>query len=104
MKRNFSRNTILLNLTLTFALLCLPALASAFGGENGDAKCSECHSMDVTEAREKLKDIVADVHGVDNLFIAGSSIFPTSGATSPTLTIVCLTLRLADHLKPQLNR
>lgn len=38
------------------------------------------------------------VHGVDNLFIAGSSVFPTAGFANPTLTIVALALRLADHL------
>jgi choline dehydrogenase-like flavoprotein len=39
------------------------------------------------------------VHGISNLFVAGSSVFPTSGYTGPTLTIVALALRLADHLK-----
>ena len=39
------------------------------------------------------------VHGIRNLFIAGSSIFPTSGYANPTLTIVALALRLAEHLK-----
>ena len=39
------------------------------------------------------------VHGVSNLFIAGSSVFPTSGVAAPTLTIVALALRLADHLR-----
>lgn len=39
------------------------------------------------------------VHGVANLFIAGSSVFPTGGAVNPTLTIVALAIRLADHLK-----
>jgi choline dehydrogenase-like flavoprotein len=38
------------------------------------------------------------VHGVDNLYMAGSSVFPASGASAPTLTIVALALRLADHL------
>ena len=37
-------------------------------------------------------------HGIDNLYIAGSSVFPTSGWANPTLTIVAMTLRLADHL------
>jgi choline dehydrogenase-like flavoprotein len=38
------------------------------------------------------------VHGIPNLFVAGSSVFPTSGAGTPTLTIVALALRLADLL------
>jgi choline dehydrogenase-like flavoprotein len=38
------------------------------------------------------------VHGSDNLFVAGSSVFPASGSTSPTVTILQLSLRLADHL------
>lgn len=38
------------------------------------------------------------VHGYDNFFIAGSSVFPTSGFCNPTLTIVAMTLRLAEHL------
>jgi choline dehydrogenase-like flavoprotein len=41
------------------------------------------------------------VHGVSNLFIAGSSVFPTGGTAAPTLTIVALALRLADHLRAQ---
>jgi choline dehydrogenase-like flavoprotein len=39
------------------------------------------------------------VHGTGNLFVAGSSVFPTSGAANPTLAAVALALRLADHLK-----
>jgi choline dehydrogenase-like flavoprotein len=39
------------------------------------------------------------VHGVPNLFVAGSSVFPTYGASNPTLNLVALTLRLGDHLK-----
>lgn len=38
------------------------------------------------------------VHGTNNLYLAGSSVFPTSGARQPTLTIAALALRLADHL------
>lgn len=39
------------------------------------------------------------VHGIANLFVAGSSVFPVSGSTSPTVTILQLALRLADHLR-----
>lgn len=39
------------------------------------------------------------VHGIDNLFIASSSVFPTAGVANPTLTIVAMAIRIADHLK-----
>ena len=39
------------------------------------------------------------VHGIENLFIAGPSVFPTSGSANPVLTIVALALRLADCVK-----
>src|SRR5271154_6780104 len=39
------------------------------------------------------------VHSLANLYVAGSSVFPTSGAGNPTLTIMALALRLADHIK-----
>jgi choline dehydrogenase-like flavoprotein len=44
-------------------------------------------------------DVNGRVHGMGNLFMAGSSVFPTTGNANPTLTIVALALRLADHLK-----
>lgn len=42
------------------------------------------------------------VHGLANLYVAGSSVFPTGGAANPTLTIVALAVLLADHLKGKL--
>ena len=39
------------------------------------------------------------VHGIQNLFVAGSSVFTTAGFSNPTLTLVALALRLADQLK-----
>ncbi len=52
----------------------------------------------------KLGVVDADgrVHGVQNLYIAGSSVFPTAGRANPTFTLVALALRLADHLKREL--
>jgi choline dehydrogenase-like flavoprotein len=49
--------------------------------------------------RQGVVDVNCKVHGVGNLFIAGSSVFPTCGYANPTWTIVALALRLADHLK-----
>jgi hypothetical protein len=45
-----------------------------------------------------------NVFGYDNLFVAGSSVFSTSGWANPTLTIAALALRLADHLDARLKR
>jgi choline dehydrogenase-like flavoprotein len=39
------------------------------------------------------------VHGLQGVYVAGSSVFPTVGFANPTLTIVALAIRLADHLK-----
>ncbi len=39
------------------------------------------------------------VHGLANLYVAGSSVFPTGGSSNPTMLIVALALRLADHLQ-----
>jgi choline dehydrogenase-like flavoprotein len=50
-------------------------------------------------ARDGVVDKDCGVFGIQNLFIASSAVFPTSGYANPTLTIVALTLRLAEHLK-----
>jgi choline dehydrogenase-like flavoprotein len=39
------------------------------------------------------------VHGLEGLYVCGTSVFPTSGYANPTLTIIALALRLADHLR-----
>jgi choline dehydrogenase-like flavoprotein len=39
------------------------------------------------------------VHGVDNLYVASAATFPTSSQANPTLTVVALSLRLAQRLK-----
>jgi choline dehydrogenase-like flavoprotein len=44
------------------------------------------------------------VHSLDNLFVTGTSVFPTYGASNPTLTIVALALRLADKQREVLHQ
>ena len=56
--------------------------------------------MSVDEA-QGVVDAQGRVHGVGNLYVAGSSVFPTSGNANPTLTIMALAIRMADHLKRQ---
>lgn len=51
-----------------------------------------------TDPRHGVVDAECRVHGIANLFIAGSSVFPTGGHANPTLTIVALALRLAERL------
>ncbi len=60
------------------------------------------HHMGTTRMSDDPKLGVVDrnckAHAYDNFYIAGSSVFPTSGFCNPTLTIVAMTLRLAEHL------
>lgn len=56
------------------------------------------------DPRTSVVDANARVHGVQNLYIAGSAVFPTSGQANPTLTLLALSLRLADHLVQRLQR
>jgi choline dehydrogenase-like flavoprotein len=64
------------------------------------------HLMGTTRMSAKPEEGVVDknckVHGKDNLFIAGSSVFATSGVANPTLTLMALSRRLAAHLKDKL--
>lgn len=47
---------------------------------------------------EGVVDKNQKVFGIDNLYIAGSSVFATTGHVNPTFTIIQMTLRLADHI------
>jgi choline dehydrogenase-like flavoprotein len=53
--------------------------------------------------RDGVVDANCRVHGVANLYVAGGAVFATSGQANPTLTILALALRLADHLADQLR-
>ena len=64
------------------------------------------HQMGTTRMHADPKKGVVDgnsrVHGFSNLYIAGSSVFPTGGYANPSLTLIALSLRLADHLNSKM--
>ena len=57
----------------------------------GTTRMGSDPTLSVTDAQGR-------VHGVKNLYVAGSSLFPSTAAANPTFTIVALSLRLADYL------
>jgi choline dehydrogenase-like flavoprotein len=52
-----------------------------------------------TDPKQGVTDADGRVHGIGNLFVSGSGLFPTYSASNPTMNLVALTLRLADRLK-----
>jgi choline dehydrogenase-like flavoprotein len=60
------------------------------------------HHLGATRMSADPEDGVVDpncqVHGVESVFVASASAFPTSGGANPTLTLLALTIRLAEHL------
>ncbi|MDE0273918.1 MAG: GMC family oxidoreductase [Gammaproteobacteria bacterium] len=67
----------------------------------------QSHQLGTTRMSSDPGDGVVDpslrCHEVANLYLAGSSVFPTFGFANPTLTIIALTLRLAEHLRQRLG-
>ncbi|PYT16859.1 MAG: GMC family oxidoreductase [Acidobacteria bacterium] len=64
---------------------------------------ASAHHMGTTRMARAREERVVDencrVHGVENLYVASSSVFPTAGHANPTLTVLALALRLAEHLR-----
>jgi choline dehydrogenase-like flavoprotein len=64
------------------------------------------HIIGTTRMSDDPKTGVVDnqckVHGIEGLYVAGSSVFPTSGHANPTLMIIALAIRTADQLKKDL--
>jgi choline dehydrogenase-like flavoprotein len=65
------------------------------------------HHMGTTRMHDSPKQGVVDrdcrVHGMSNLYVAGSSLFPTAGANFPTITLAALAYRLSEHLVRELR-
>jgi choline dehydrogenase-like flavoprotein len=65
------------------------------------------HHMGTTRMHDSPRYGVVDrncrVHGMTNLYVAGSSVFPTVGANFPTITLAALAFRLSDHLVKEMG-
>jgi choline dehydrogenase-like flavoprotein len=65
------------------------------------------HHMGTTRMHDSPLQGVVDrdckVHGMTNLYVAGSSVFPTAGANFPTITLAALTFRLSEHIAKELR-
>lgn len=79
----------------------VPTVANEHDGER--LAFGNWHHMGTTRMHEDPSEGVVNadgrVHGIENLYLSGASVFPTGGYANPTLTIVALALRLADHLE-----
>lgn len=66
------------------------------------------HHMGTTRMSDDPKKGVVNancqVHGINNLYVAGAGCFATSAAPNPTLTLVALSIRLSDHVKKKLTK
>lgn len=63
-------------------------------------QCGTCRMG--TDPDASVVDPTGKAHDLDNLYLADASVFPTSGATNPTLTIAANAFRVADHLRDRL--
>lgn len=73
--------------------------------EYGTAR-NDSHHMGATRMSDSPKNGVVDrncrIHGLENCYIAGASVFPSYDWTGPTFTALAMTFRLSDHLKNRL--
>ena len=55
-----------------------------------------------SDPNSSVVDADCRVHGIANLYVDGAATIPTSSQANPTLTLVALSLRMAEHLKTHL--
>lgn len=67
-----------------------------------------CHNMGVARMSADPDDGATDrfgrAHEIENLYVSDGSVFPSSGAENPTLTIVALAIRQAEHIAGRMSR
>ncbi len=107
-KRTFDRTFALFAQELQMAGVADIELDAPLEGRDWPAKLEGTwHHMGTTRMHDSPREGVVDrdckVHGISNLYVAGSSVFPTVGANFPTITIAALSMRLAGHLARRLD-
>ncbi|MCI0151548.1 GMC family oxidoreductase [Paraburkholderia sediminicola] len=107
-QRTFDKTFSLLAQELQLAGIADVELDAPLEGRPWPAKLEGTwHHMGTTRMHDSPREGVVDrdckMHGMSNLYVAGSSVFPTVGANFPTITIAALSLRLAGHLVRQLD-
>ncbi|SIT42884.1 FAD dependent oxidoreductase [Paraburkholderia ribeironis] len=107
-KRTFDKTFMLLAQELQMANIADVKLDAPLEGRPWPAKLEGTwHHMGTTRMHDSPREGVVDrdckVHGISNLYVGGSSVFPTVGANFPTITIAALALRLAGHLVRRLD-
>lgn len=71
------------------------------GTNGGWHHMGTCRMSD--DPKTGVVDANCQIHGIENLYVAGSACYATSGAPNPTLTLVALSLRLSDHLREKMQ-
>jgi choline dehydrogenase-like flavoprotein len=88
---------------IEFGRRSLGRIQTMFYEDNAPALKPDDHHMGSTRMDPDPNFGVVDgdcrVHGMDNLYVAGSSVFPACGFANPTLTLLALALRLCDHIR-----
>jgi len=80
MSRKPLLSSLIIICTITSMIAIFPSLSYAFGGGAcGEGKCSDCHSIEIKETKEILKDLVKDVHAVDFSEVPGLFIVDATG-------------------------
>ncbi|CAB3780904.1 Fructose dehydrogenase large subunit [Paraburkholderia ultramafica] len=107
-KRTFDKTFLLLAQELQMANIADIELDAPLEGRAWPAELEGTwHHMGTTRMHDSPSEGVVDrdckVHGISNLYVGGSSVFPTVGANFPTITIAALALRLSGHLVRQLD-
>ena len=84
--------------------------ALALGAATGEIQTAErwrSHPAGTCRMGFDEKTSVVDgdnrVFGLENLYVSGAAVFPNSGTSNPTLTVVAMTLRLAEHVVARLS-